>query len=503
MTSVPPPDEPSRQQPPPHAPSSPSSPSLSSFFRWIRGLGVTRTPERWIGGVSGAVAHRTGLDLALVRGLIVVLTIFGGIGILLYGVAWALLPEPDGRIHAEQAVRGTWTSGMTGATAFVVLGLLGPGIPLVTEGNGAAWTLFWVGGAGLFVYWIVNRSSGSGPAGAPGDARPDSPGGGPAGGGGSRPGGDGTPGRPGAPGAGSSTGPSTDRPSSGGTPGFGTASGAADRGGAQGRADAPLPHPLPYRPSPELAAYRDYSRPAQVPLHTEPGRAPSRSVTARRTQPSGATTALLLGAAATTAGTLLVLDRAGILVLPHATVVALAAATVVLGLGVIGLGLRGRSSGLVGFTAALTLLSAVASSFAVVGGTWVVAQEGSSTPSSLRTAADGYSVLASQSPLDLRGLPRPERDVVVPVGSLVSDVTVLVPDDVPVEVRFRSVLGQADVVEDRSSTTSGGNVLDRRTEVLNTDATGATLIVDARNALGQVTVLTGAGADAARDGGTP
>ena len=97
------------------ASSTPRAGSGAGFFGWVRSLRVTRGQDRWIGGVATGISARTGLDVVLVRGLFVVLAIFGGIGLLAYGLAWALLPEPDGRIHAESAARGSWTSGMTGA----------------------------------------------------------------------------------------------------------------------------------------------------------------------------------------------------------------------------------------------------------------------------------------------------------------------------------------------------------------------------------------------------
>src|SRR5690625_5487832 len=62
--------------------------------------------ERWIGGVSGGIAYRLGIDPLIVRGGLVVLTFFGGLGLLLYGLGWAFLPEQvDGRIHAQEADR--------------------------------------------------------------------------------------------------------------------------------------------------------------------------------------------------------------------------------------------------------------------------------------------------------------------------------------------------------------------------------------------------------------
>src|SRR5919205_1495461 len=71
-----------------------SRPAGNSFFAWLRGLGIVRGEDRWIGGVASGVARRTGLDPILVRGLFILLAVFGGIGVLLYGAAWALLPEP-------------------------------------------------------------------------------------------------------------------------------------------------------------------------------------------------------------------------------------------------------------------------------------------------------------------------------------------------------------------------------------------------------------------------
>ncbi|BAS10273.1 phage shock protein C, PspC [Arthrobacter sp. Hiyo4] len=66
------------------------------FFTWVRSHGIQRGRDRWIGGVSSGIAHRMGIDPLIVRGIFIVLTLFAGIGVLLYGLAWAFLPEPDG-----------------------------------------------------------------------------------------------------------------------------------------------------------------------------------------------------------------------------------------------------------------------------------------------------------------------------------------------------------------------------------------------------------------------
>ena len=76
-----------------------------NFFDWIRSQGIHRGRDRWIGGVASGIAQRLGVDPLIVRGVLIVLTLFAGIGVLLYGLAWALLPEPDGRIHVQEAAR--------------------------------------------------------------------------------------------------------------------------------------------------------------------------------------------------------------------------------------------------------------------------------------------------------------------------------------------------------------------------------------------------------------
>src|SRR3954468_10970283 len=91
---------------PPDQPSQPNQPAPGArpqdrFFDGIRGIGLRRSQHRVIGGVSAGIAERTGIDVTVVRVLTVVLAIFGGIGVLAYGLAWLFLPEPDGRIHAE------------------------------------------------------------------------------------------------------------------------------------------------------------------------------------------------------------------------------------------------------------------------------------------------------------------------------------------------------------------------------------------------------------------
>ncbi|OFW62826.1 MAG: PspC family transcriptional regulator [Actinobacteria bacterium RBG_13_63_9] len=48
--------------------------------------------EKIIGGVCGGLAEYFRVDRTLVRALLVVVTLLGGAGIILYAVLWAIMP---------------------------------------------------------------------------------------------------------------------------------------------------------------------------------------------------------------------------------------------------------------------------------------------------------------------------------------------------------------------------------------------------------------------------
>ncbi|MBD8061535.1 PspC domain-containing protein [Oceanitalea stevensii] len=126
----------------PHTPPAPPSPPSVGFFDSVRRLGIWRSTDRWAGGVAAGIGRRYGLDPLLVRGLFVVVTLFGGLGLVLYGLAWALLPEEtDGRIHLEEAVRGRFDIALAGAAAVLVIGLSRP--------------VFWWGAAWWSAPWVL------------------------------------------------------------------------------------------------------------------------------------------------------------------------------------------------------------------------------------------------------------------------------------------------------------------------------------------------------------
>jgi phage shock protein PspC (stress-responsive transcriptional regulator) len=106
--------------------------SADRFFGAVRRTGLVRSRDRWVAGVAGGVAARTGLDPLLVRVVLVVLSLFGGLGLGLYGLAWALLPDAvasTGRIEAQAAQRGDVSGALALAVGLVVLDLiLGQGL---------------------------------------------------------------------------------------------------------------------------------------------------------------------------------------------------------------------------------------------------------------------------------------------------------------------------------------------------------------------------------------
>ncbi|MDF9279545.1 PspC domain-containing protein [Arthrobacter sp. EH-1B-1] len=400
------------------ASSTPRAGSGAGFFGWVRSLRVTRGQDRWIGGVATGISARTGLDVVLVRGLFVVLAIFGGIGLLAYGLAWALLPEPDGRIHAESAARGSWTSGMTGALVVSLLGLWRPNAPFFgnTGGfGGFIWSLFWIGVAVFIVYWISNANR--------------------------------------------------NRNSNDGA-GTGSATGTAPT-------DVYSMAPPPTRP------------------FIGPTRPPVKAVAkASAPRPTGADVAIFLGGALLLAALVLVLDYVGVLALGGSVIaVALATGVVVLGLGIVLLGIRGRTSGGLGFLAAVGIAATVLSSASPVTGNWVLADHGRWSITAASPASEGYTVVVGQGRVDLTGLADITEDVIIPVNAAAGNVGILVPEGVPVDVRSRLALSSTEVVS-AGETTSVGGIWQPRTLHLNEDADGPRIILDMRGVVSHITVAT-------------
>lgn len=99
-----------------------------------RDLGRIRrsTTDRKVAGVAGGLARHLDVDPLLLRVAFVVLTFFGGAGLIVYAAGWLLVPEDDG---TEAVVR------LEDRTRGVVLAVVGviAGVSVVAELAGNAW----------------------------------------------------------------------------------------------------------------------------------------------------------------------------------------------------------------------------------------------------------------------------------------------------------------------------------------------------------------------------
>ena len=443
-----------------------------NFFNWIRSQGISRGRDRWMGGVASGIAHRFGIDPLIVRGIFIILTIFAGIGILLYGVAWALLPEPDGRIHAQEAGAGRWSAGMTGALITTIIGLPSLGRGFWGWGwngvPGLLWTLFWVGGIIYLVYFLVQRSKsrngrqGMGMGAHNYAAAPGSPGGA----GTVPPSGAGYSGPP----ASSQYGAGPYSTGAYGSSAYGTGGAGSYGTGGPATPSGPVNPAGPYPP-------------AGVPNH------PERPERPRRQGPGAAIVAVSAGAALLAGGTLKLLDAGNVVHLGDAAnAVVWATGAAVLGLGILVAGLRGRTSGLLGFLAVATL---------VIGGIFNIApsadhfrlQNAQWNPVSIDDARKGFDITGANGTVDLTKLNLSAplgSDVVVPMDVTASNIKLLIPATVPVEVQADMTF--ANLKQDGSAVTqSNGGTRDS----FNTDKPGAKLVVKLNGTFSNVTVQEG------------
>ena len=442
----------------------------TDFFGWIRSNGIHRGNDRWIGGVCSGIAHRLNVDPIIVRGVFIVLTLLAGIGVLLYGLAWAFLPEPDGRIHVQEAGAGRWSSGMTGSLIATVLGLTGLGGGFWGWSHnglsGLLWTVFWVGGAIYLVYYLSQRNK----------ARPTMAGHGPDSGTAHAMGHTGmghtsfSAGTASTPAPGNPSAPTYGGPGSGTPSGTGTSSHGVGSYGAAGTG-------TPGGPGGGVPGGSSYPTPWVPPRPPKP----------RPAGPGAPAVAIATGCALLVGGGLKALDAANLINLGgSANAIVWASAAAVLGLGILIAGFRGRTSGILSLFAVIAL---------VTGGVYNTVDDGRMrfqqvdwNPASIEEARSGIDITAGRGTVDLTDLSPGAAltsDVVVPLDITASNVTVVIPRNVPVDIKADMTMGNLN----EASGQRGGTTT--RESSYNTDKPGNHLVVQIDGTFSNVTIQEG------------
>lgn len=83
------------------------------------------TQGRVLGGVATALANATGISVGIIRLAFIVSLLFGGFGLVLYAVAWAIIPaEDEPRSTAERWLGDLTTPGRRVGAALVGIAVL-------------------------------------------------------------------------------------------------------------------------------------------------------------------------------------------------------------------------------------------------------------------------------------------------------------------------------------------------------------------------------------------
>jgi phage shock protein PspC (stress-responsive transcriptional regulator) len=488
---------------------------LDRFFGWIRSVDLRRDgDDKWLAGVCSGIASRLGVDPIVIRAVLVLLVVLGGVGITVYLIAWAFLPNNHEEIIAEKALRD---GDVLGIILLVVVGLsLIGGTGLAGDSSGLGWIWWVVVPIGLVV-WLVTRNRDGrkartgqpayGPPPASYGAQPAY--GPPPASYGAQPGSAWPASSPSTP-AWSTSAPAV------ATPPF--APGQTPEGAGTGTEGSAAQAPDPQNPVPETQEYSAVSTTyapttyAPAPGATPPGGvyAPPPAPVAPRPKPpkvprrrsGGFVATLLVGGLALAAyGAALSIHDAANWAGSDQTV-ALAAALAVLGLGTLVLGLLGRRAGFTGFLAVVLALvtwtSSVVPDVTFGGGigerTW--------RPSATDTAAK-YRLGIGSAALDLADAPDnpgTARQIEARVG--IGELRIYIPDNLTVEVHSSvgagdiSRMGAADLgpIADPGVNGDGGPVQlngqdGRNISTVETFGTGAPdVVVDAHVGLGQILI---------------
>lgn len=483
----------------------------SGFFASIRRGLFPRSEQRWVGGVAGGVAERIGWDPLLVRGILVVSFFLGGLGLILYGIGWALLPERDGRIHLQEATRGNFDVAMLGSVAVFLTGFAWGGPSGWWDDNGWEWLgfFFWLAVLGVVFYLIVQgvqrrRDTAAlrtgAVAGNPGVPTPGTPAAGVQ--------------APGVQAPGAPLGSAPQRPGEPGTSAHFTPAPPVEYRRPDGLVYATGAGPAPYRQT--QAPYRSGPTPtaAPQPVYTPPPVRVHRG-------PGGTTVGVTIGVILLAGALLLGLQRMNASGLPDGLgelgSVWLGIGTVTLGIAILVSAMRGRTSGVLGFFAIVAMLFGVAyvTVADAVGPRWVddamtssreiegyvsgsnnpdaaTITEGTVMVQTVQEAENGFYVQWGDPVIDLTELDlsdvEPGDPVVVPIQLGAGQTVVNVPTDIAVEANAYVAAGhvQWNVDEhDRAASGVGSDTYFASDEVRED---GAVLTLDIEAGAGEVIV---------------
>lgn len=402
-----------------------TSKNNGGIFGTVRSWGLQRTPNGWVGGVCAGLAARLKVDPLLVRGLCVIAVLLGGIGLFLYGIAWAFLPHAqDGRIHLEEVSRGNFTKGFFGAMGAMVIGLLDYDRWFSSESHplGLGWALFFL----IFlVIVVIAMNNTQGHDQQPETAPPPPPAGQPVSD--APTGGDATTGSPAA------SYPAASYPAGG----YPTSAGAHP-------AAQPVPVGIPVNPPPT-------SPPAWGSGYTPPAASWAVPPQARPAKAGGVAFGIVAGLSIIVFAVALLAKHLG-WIPTGAVTSAFAVSLIITGAAIIIVGLRGRTCGLVGMWAIILLVMMTLSAPFLI---FESIPENDTTFNhsftdsvvkldTLSAATTGYSSDGGDIQVDLSELDLNGQTVTVPITQGVGALEILLPEGVNVTADVSVGAGSVD-----------------------------------------------------------
>ena len=480
-------------------PPPPPPPAGTSFFRSVRGMGIWRAQDRWAAGVAGGLAHRLGIDPLIVRGLFVVATLFGGLGLILYGLGWMLLPEAaDGRIHLEEAFRGRFDIALAGAITVTIIGMTRP----ILWWQGSWWAVPWIVALAAIIAVIIlaDRQKNTPPPAANPTVAAGPP-------------------RPAYDVPEDTVTQQTDSPSVPAETETLPASAAGYESAPTTEQSAPATEQPAYaghEPAP-TAGQPDWDQPAHGGWGggwdggsgTPPAGPPAGPPAPPRPPvpgPGSRLTSLVMALALLATAAIVGAHQVGA-VTGNVWLIAGGAVLVILGAGIVISGIRGRNQGGLGGLAlvlAIILVPTAGISSAIPGiyragtNTSIVTGDRLWAPTDAAEAEDGYAMLAGELVVDLADL---EEDANLQAAVTFGNLHLLVPDDVEVTVHSRVAAGEVvGRLDDGWSGPGTGRASGRADQTLSNGtginitltqdgaATGPQIVVDAEVTFGQIII---------------